>query len=154
MKASIFRFVCGLISLLIPLSAAAYTIVECVEKDGSTLFRDKCPPDMSTKSTQELRGEKKEVVLSAEEIADKHPIVLFTAANCEACTLVREQLKNRSVPFTEKDSSQDRDVQTELAAVTGGPLTVPTVTIGEFKFTGYNHAEIKSALDDAGYPSR
>ncbi len=152
MKKPIFRLVCGLISLLLPLSVPALTVVECVERDGSTWFRDLCPPEMTLKSTQELRGKPEEVEPSIEDIATDHPNVLFTAVNCEACTLVRDQLKNRGLPFTEKDSSQDPDTQTELAEVTGGPLTVPTITIGEFKFTGYNQKDIKSALDNAGYP--
>lgn len=152
MKMSIFRLVGILISLLTPLSAVAFTVVECVEKDGSTWFRDKCPPDMSLKSTQEVRGEKKEEVLSIKEIAEQHPVVLFSAPNCEACDLVRDQLTGRNVPFTEKDSSQDVEIQTELAAVTGGPLTVPTVTIDEYKFTRYSRSDLKSALDKAGYP--
>ena len=152
MKASIFRLVCGLISLLLSVSVAALTVVECVEKDGSTWFRDKCPPEMALKSTQEVRGEPVEVEISIEDIANEHPIVLFSAENCEACSLVRDQLKNRDLPFTEKDSSQDLDTQAELAEVTGGPLTVPTITIGEFKFTGYNQKDINSALDDTGYP--
>ena len=151
MKKSIYRLVCGLISLL-PLSVPALTVVECVERDGSTWFRDKCPPETKLKSTQEFRGKPKEIEPSIEDITTDHPIVLFTAVNCEACTLVRDQLTNRGLPFTEKDSSQDPNTQTELAKVTGGPLTVPTITIGEFRFTGYNRKNIKSALDNAGYP--
>ncbi len=152
MKTSIFRLVCGLIALLLPLSVTAATFVECVEADGSTWFRDKCPPEMSVKSRGELRGKPVEVEPSIDDVAAEHPIILFSAVNCEACTLVRDQLNNRGLPFTEKDSSEDPDTQTELAEVTGGPLTVPTLTIGEYKFTGYNSTDINAALDNAGYP--
>ena len=89
---------------------------------------------------------------SIEEIADQHPIVFFSAPNCDACDLVRNQLQRRKVPFSEKDSSEDPDTQAELAEVTGGPLTVPTIVVGEQKFTGYRKNELDSALNDAGYP--
>ena len=43
-------------------------------------------------------------------------------------------------------------MQAELAGVTDGPLTVPTVTIGDLKFTGYNKIELDAALNGAGFP--
>ena len=152
MKMSIFRVICTMASLTASLCVPAVTVVECLEKDGSTSFRDNCPPEMSVKSTKKLRGTQAPVEETGNLVANPSPVVLFTAPNCEACDLVREQLNGRSVPFTEKDSSQDRDIQAELTAVTGGALTVPTITIGEYKFTGYSRNDLKSALDDAGYP--
>ena len=152
MKSSINHFICCLISLFIPLSALAITVVECVDGDGNSSFRDKCPPGMSVKSTKQLRTERIEVAPSVEKVANEHPIVFFSALNCDACDLVRSQLQSRNVPFSEKDSSEDPDNQAELAAVTGGPLTVPTVTVGEWKFTGYGRNELNSALNEAGYP--
>lgn len=152
MNMSIFRLLCAVVLLSIPLFAQAITVIECVEKDGSSWFRDKCPPEMSVKSSQEVRRKRKPTLTLDEEIANRSAVVLFTAPNCEACDLVREQLSGREVPFTDKDSSQDRDIQAELSATTGGPLTVPTITIGEYQFTGYSHHQLKSALDNAGYP--
>jgi glutaredoxin len=149
---SIFRLLCAVVLLSIPLFAQAITVIECVEKDGSSWFRDKCPPEMSVKSSQEVRGKRKPTLTLDKEIASRSAVVLFTAPNCEACDLVREQLSGREVPFTEKDSSQDRGIQAKLSATTGGPLTVPTITISEYQFTGYSHHQLKSALDNAGYP--
>jgi len=65
---------------------------------------------------------------------------------------VRKLLVARNIPFAEKDASQDADVQAELSGVTDGPLTVPTVTIGALKFTGYNKIELDAALNGAGFP--
>ena len=152
MRSSINRIACCLISLFIPLAAPALTVVECVDGSGKSSFRDKCPPGMSVKSTRQLRSEPKEEAPSIEEIADQHPIVFFSAPNCDACDLVRNQLQRRKVPFSEKDSSEDPDTQAELAEVTGGPLTVPTIVVGERKFTGSRKNELDSALNDAGYP--
>lgn len=152
MKMSISRVICTMATLLAPMCVAAVTVVECLEKDGSTSFRDNCPPEMSVKSTKQLRTAKATGEGSANVAVGQPPVILFSAPDCEACQLVRELLNGRSVPFTEKDSSQDRDIQAELAAVTGGPLAVPTITIGDYKYSGYSRADLKSALDDAGYP--
>ena len=152
MKMSIIRAICIVALLTGPLCVSAVTVVECLEKDGSTSFRDNCRPEMTVKSKKELRTTQAAADESDKTVANQTPVVLFTAPDCEACQLVREQLNGRNVPFTEKDSSEDLDIQAELAAITGGPLTVPTITIGDYKFTGYNRTDLNSALDNAGYP--
>ncbi len=151
MKMSISHVICLIVTLIAPLCVPAVTVVECLEKDGSTSFRDNCPPEMTVKSTKKLRGTQVPAE-GSEDAGNQTPVVLFTAPDCEACQLVRELLNGRSVPFTEKDSSQDRDIQAELMAVTGGALAVPTITIGDYKYSGYSRADLKSALDNAGYP--
>ncbi|MFT4580965.1 MAG: glutaredoxin [Gammaproteobacteria bacterium] len=154
MKLLIYNTVFAMVLLVLPLPGAAITVVECIDSDGNSSFRDNCPPGMSLKSTQTLRGDKKEDATSpsSDQAALDSPVVFYSAPNCEACELVRDQLKGRDIPYTEKDATSDQAVQGELAAVTGGPLTVPTVTVGEQKFTGYNRSDLKSALTDAGYP--
>ncbi|MDA0823578.1 MAG: glutaredoxin family protein [Proteobacteria bacterium] len=144
----------GMILLVLPLSGSAITVVECIDSHGNSSFRDNCPPEMSVKSTKILRGDRKEEAASAafDQAAADSPVVLYSAPNCGACELVRTQLNGRNIPYTEKDATSDTSVQSELAAITGGPLTVPTVTVGEKKFTGYNHSDLKSALTGAGYP--
>ena len=144
----------GMILLVLPLPGSAITVVECTDSHGNSSFRDSCPPEMSLKSTKILRGDRKEEAASppSGQAAVDSPVVLYSAPNCEACELVRDQLKGQHIPYTEKDATSDKSVQSELAAITGGPLTVPTITVGEQKFTGYNRSDLKSALSDAGYP--
>jgi glutaredoxin len=152
MKSVIICVVYGLIAWFIPLTSTAVTVVECVDAQGNSSFRDTCPPGMSVKSTKQLRGERKEVIPSAAEVANEYPVVFFSAPNCEACDLVRTHLQGRNVPFSEKDASEDPATQAELAVITGGPLTVPAVTVGIQKLTGYNQLELDSALNEVGYP--
>jgi len=131
----------------------ALTVVECVDQDGNSSFRDSCPPEMTLKSKRELRGEPEpEEPPSAEEIARDNPVTLFVAPNCNACDLMRNLLETRGIPFAEKDASEDPQVQAELATITEGPLVVPTVTIGAIKLTDYNKTEIESALSSVGFP--
>jgi len=152
MKSVIICVVCSVLICFIPLTSAAVTVVECVDAQGNSSYRDACPPGMSVKSTKRLPSERKEVTRSAAAVAEESPVVFFSAPNCEACDLVRTQLQGRDVPFSEKDASEDPAIQTELAAVTGGPLTVPIVTVGVRKLTGYNENELDSALNEVGYP--
>ena len=149
---SIYRLAI-MLALAWVLPAHALTIVECVDRDGNSSFRDICPPEMTLKATREFRGEPEpEVPPSAEEIARDNPVTLFVAPNCNACDLVRNLLQGRNIPFAEKDASDDPQVQAELSTITEGPLVVPTVTIGEIKLTDYNKAEIESALSSVGFP--
>ena len=142
-----------MLALFYALPAHALTIVECVDRDGNSSFRDGCPPEMTLKSTREFRGEPEpEVPPSAEEIARENPVTLFVAPNCNACDLMRNLLQTRNIPFVEKDASDDPQVQAELSTITEGPLVVPTVTIGEIKLTDYNKTEIESALSSVGFP--
>jgi glutaredoxin len=142
-----------LLALFCASPAYALTVVECVDQDGNSSFRDSCPPEMTLKSKLELRGEPEpEEPPSAEEIARDNPVTLFVAPNCNACDLVRNLLETRGIPFAEKDASEDPQVQAELSTITEGPLVVPTVTIGEIKLTDYNKTEIESALSSVGFP--
>ena len=87
-----------------------------------------------------------------EEIAKDHPITLFAVENCEACSLVRNQLQARDIPFTEIDVTNDQEKFEMLTNATGGAATVPTLTIDDKVLTGHNSASLDAALSDAGYP--
>ena len=137
-----------------PLLVHAITVVECVDSAGHSSFRDRCPPEMTVAARMELRGKPEVVGPDLEEIAKSHPVVLYSAPNCEACDLVRDQLIARKVPFSEKDSSEDREVQSALAEATGGTLTVPTTSVGDQSFVGHKKSELDAALSAAGYPER
>ena len=132
----------------------ALTVVECVDKDGGAIFAERCPPGTEKKGEKRLRG----VAISAgdemsvEEIAEAHPVTLFSVENCEACVLVRTQLQARDIPFTEIDVGNDRDKYDQLTAATGGTATVPTLTIDDKVLMGHNSASLEAALTDAGYP--
>ena len=144
----------GIYLMLVTPVSSAITVVECVDVDGNSSFRDKCPVGMEVKGTKKLPGKRAavEAAPTAEDAMRDFPVVLFTTPDCEACELVRDQLNGRDIPYTEKDATNDREIQGKLAAITGGVLVVPTVTVGEQKFTGYSRNDLKSALTDAGYP--
>jgi glutaredoxin len=142
----------GFLLVFSPAIVSAATVFECIDGAGDTSFRHKCPPGMTVRSTQGLPTDVSGKEPTIEDVLRESPVLLFSAPSCAACDLVREQLEQRSVPFTEKNATEDRDVQVELAGITGGPLTVPTMTIGQQNSTDYSRSDLKSALTDAGYP--
>lgn len=130
--------------------AAARTVVECVEADGTVTFRDSCPPEMTVKSVRELRG----VGPAGPHVAAAaaaFPIVVYTVPDCDACDLVRNALAGRHFPFREIDVQDDAARQEALRSRTGG-LTVPAVLIGDQVLTGYSRDALDAALVRAGYP--
>lgn len=146
----------GVGTLLYAMSASAVTVVECVDAEGNSTFREHCPPGTAQKGEKKLPGNiTSGGAADVKEIAAKHPVLLYTAPKCDACDMVRQQLQNRGVPFTEKDASNDVKVQDELKALAGGStLTVPLVSMDKDILTGYNRQALDSALDKAGYPSK
>lgn len=140
---------------LAPFTASAMTIVECVNKRGESTFAERCPPGSVKKSEKQLRGLTKrsdDEEVSIADVAREHPITLFAVEDCEACSLVKNQLQARDIPFTEIVVSGDQEKFKQLTEVTGGPATVPTLTIDDKVLSGHNAASLDAALNDAGYP--
>lgn len=139
-----------MLCLLLPgLAPAAVTIHECEDSNGVTYFADRCPP-----GNREL-GQRRLRTLAPPspddtEIAEKFPVTFYAIAECDACDLVRNQLRKRGIPFTEKNVSSDLAVQAELKALAGG-LTIPLVHVGEQTVTGYNKQVLDDALTAVGY---
>ena len=149
-----FNFLTLAIILNVAAPAFALTVVECVDKNGDSTFAERCPPGSEKKGEKELRGLKlaQDDEISIEDVAKEHPVTLFTVENCEACGLVRTQLKARDIPFTEIDVSDDQEKYEQLTTATGGAATVPTLTVDDKVLTGHNSASLDAALNDAGYP--
>ena len=133
-------------------ASLAVTVVTCRDKDGNEFFSDHCPAGTLKVQEQRMRGAPRRTgAEQLAEVARKSPVALFTVPDCDACDLVRNQLKKRGIPFAERDVGTDADNQAALREMTGG-TTVPTVAIGSRSLTGYSRAALDLALDEAGYP--
>jgi glutaredoxin len=133
-------------------NVSAVTVVECVDADGNTSFRDQCPPGSSQKGKKEISGLGGNDGPDLSAVAAANPITLYTVPDCDACDLTRNALSGRDLPFTEKNVQDNAEMQEELKTATGG-LTVPGIVIGDKVLTGYSRDAIDSALNGAGYPA-
>jgi arsenate reductase-like glutaredoxin family protein len=136
--------------------ASAVTVMECIDESGQKSFREFCPPGSLKKGEKKLQS-KLAPGADVAGIATKHPVTIYTIPKCDTCDLLRLQLQQRGVPFTEKNATQDASVQDELRAITGTKeniIKVPVLTVDKEVVTEYSPAKINAALDTAGYPAK
>jgi glutaredoxin len=61
-------------------------------------------------------------------------VMLYTKPDCPYCDAARRYLDERGVAYLERDITTDPAAGEQVAAITGGPLTVPiTVEDGEVR---------------------
>ena len=80
----------------------------------------------------------------------RYPVTLYAARGCKSCDAGRQWLQQRGIPFAEKrvESAADIAAYQRLSNAT----TLPLLTIGAQKLTGFASGEWQSYLDAAGYP--
>lgn len=137
--------------LLLAAHAQAVTIVQCEDADGNKTYQEKCPPGTTAVETKDFYTGPKATAPDMESLKENKPVVLYSVETCDACDLVRNYLNTRGTPFNEKPVGDNAELQEELIDITG-ELSVPVVTIGQETVEGYNKAQIKDKLDQAGYP--
>jgi glutaredoxin len=143
-------------------TAPAQTIYRIVGADGSITFSDKPLNEGATKvpsaaGTSRPNSESSAEGLSAlpyelRQLAIKHPVVLYSSANCSPCDKGRQLLKVRGIPFTEKSVSNNEDIDA-LKRLTAD-TSLPVLTVGKNKVSGVSESEWSTQLDSAGYPQK
>ena len=81
----------------------------------------------------------------------RHPAVLYTSGDCQACDAARVFLRQRGIPYSERTVEAPEDLET-LHRLTGSDK-VPVLTLGGARLQGFNSAEWSRGLDAAGYPT-
>lgn len=134
----------------VSMAYAAGKLYKWVDKDGNVSYHDQ-PPSDGTYRVEEKNISPKGESRASDEVVQKFPVVLYSAAKCASCDAARVYLRNRGVPFTEKNVEGDRKLQDELIKQ-GGGLSVPTIMIGTKVMRGYLESLLEGELDQAGYP--
>jgi glutaredoxin len=138
----------GVLSLLFCFFSAqvfAVSIYECEDEDGNRFFQERCPPGTTPVQEKKLLPDKKESTASLDINA-----TLYSVPECDACQEIREFLTFRGISFTDKNVSDNLELQNELKDV-AGELKVPVLVVGDTIVKGYNRTEILNALKGAGY---
>ena len=135
--------------------AAHAQVYRIVGPDGRVSFSDK-PPASANQPVSSQRSAGIPVPASApnglpyelNQTAQKYPVTLYTGADCSACTQGRAYLNQRGIPYVEKTVSTNEDIAA-LQKLSGGN-TIPTLTIGGQRLTGFSGDQWGKYLDAAG----
>ena len=123
---------------------------------GQTVYSDHPPPPgarlVVTKTAEERSSDEPQLPYATRQAVEKFPVTFYSAANCvEACNKARALLNGRGIPFTEKMLKSEEETA-ELARILGSEATVPSLTVGQQNFKGFESNAWNNLLDLAGYP--
>jgi glutaredoxin len=157
--------------LALTLAAApgpALALFKVVAPDGSVTYTDRPPPRAEPASGRPTQvtplgrpgaapgaaaaapGGTPPLPAELRQPVQRHPVTLFTAADCPPCDAARTLLQRRGVPYAERRVSDLADIEQLERRV--GARTVPALTVGEQPLRGFSPDEWDSYLDAAGYP--
>jgi hypothetical protein len=122
--------------------------------DGKVTYTDRPPISTDSKVTAiNARSGASEVSLPLDlrRAVSRYPVTLFVAgAACEPCDAGRQMLRQRGIPFSERQAQTPEDNEA-LERLSGGRDT-PTLSIGSQILRGLSPEIWASYLDAAGYP--
>lgn len=141
---------------LVPLLVQAQQVYRIVGPDGRVTFSDQPPAASSAKVVANNAGSAPGnaaptgLPFELRQVALKFPVVLYTADNCAPCAAGRALLASRGVPFSEKTilTAADTDALQRLS----GASSLPFLTIGSQRLSGFSDTEWMEFLNAAGYP--
>lgn len=133
-------------------SQAQYKVVG---PDGKITYTDRPPTDSkATPIAARINGgaAASNAGLPAElrQVTARYPVTLYTTpGNCDLCTSARDLLRQRGVPFSERQAGPGDGEALERLS---GGRDIPTLTIGSQTLRGLSSDTWTSYLDAAGYP--
>lgn len=134
----------------------SFALYKVVGPDGKVTYTDR-PPTASQGRISPVNARtgtaETSVALPAElrQVASRYPVTLYTLnGNCEPCVAARDMLRQRGIPFAERQvvSGEDGDAFVKL---TGG-RDAPVLAIGAQQLKGFAPDTWNGYLDSAGYP--
>ena len=143
------------VTLLIA-AAGAQAQFKVVGADGKVTYTDREPSQPEGKVTAlgakaPVQAAEPDLPFELRQVATKYPVTLYTTSGaCEPCVQARQYLKQRGVPFSERQAATNEDIEA-LEKLSGGRET-PTLTVGSQVLRGFASDSWGQYLDAAGYP--
>ena len=137
----------------VPLAQAQYKVIG---NDGKVTYTDRAPNTSDARVTAlgaraQADAVEPELPFELRQVASKYPVTLYTTTGvCDACAAGRQLLKQRGIPYTERQAVTSEDVDA-LERLSGG-RDAPTLTIGSQVVRGLAFDAWNQYLDAAGYP--
>lgn len=146
-------------SLVLALAGPAHAVYKVVGPDGKVTYTDTPPPPGSNASVKPVAvgagggGAPNLSGLPAElqQAAGKFPVTLYASAGCRPCDNGRQLLRQRGIPFAERQLAGTQADTAALQRLSGGS-ELPVLTIGQQQLKGLVPSDWHSYLDAAGYP--
>ena len=140
------------------LQVNAQTVYRIIGSDGRLTFSDQPPPTgtpaaLTTSPGTGATASNGTAALPylLRQTAAKFPVVLYSAANCPPCDSMRNQLRQRGIPYTEHTVHSADDIAALQSLTSDSSL--PFATIGSQHLNGYSQVVLDQTLDAAGYPT-
>lgn len=73
-------------------------------------------------------------------------VVVFTSNTCPYCTLAKNYLSEKGIPYTEKNVQTDKDARKEL--MTMGHMGVPVLVVDGQEIVGFDKEKLDALLDN------
>jgi glutaredoxin-like YruB-family protein len=71
-------------------------------------------------------------------------VTVYTSDTCGYCHMVKEYLKNKNIPYVEKNISNDMNARKEL--ISQGYMGVPVILVGDETVIGFDKAKLDQLL--------
>jgi glutaredoxin len=148
---------CAALAWLAAAAPSVHAQYKVVNPDGSVTYTDRPPvasnvrvTSLSRTGTRAARAQ--EIALPAElrSVVQRHPVILYTMADCLPCASARKLLQQRGVPYSEKFVLTEDDGAALVRLV--GTRTVPSMSVGAQPVRGWSETDWNTYLDVAGYP--
>jgi glutaredoxin len=142
---------CGLV-----LATSSHALYKVIGPDGKVTYTDRAPGVNEGRISPlgpRTAPAAVEVAFPIElrEAVNRYPVTLYTTSGaCEPCDAARQLLRQRGVPYSERQVLSPEDGEA-LQRLSGG-LDAPTLTIGSQALRGLAPDVWRSYLDSAGYP--
>jgi glutaredoxin len=136
--------------------APAWALYKVIGPDGKVTYTDRPPVDSSAGKAVPVDASGRPVSSDASlpyelrQVASRFPVTLYSTPGCQPCDLGRSLLRQRGIPFQERESSTSADQQAWQQRF--GSLEAPVLTIGSQQVRGFSPESWNNYLDVAGYP--
>lgn len=134
----------------------SFALYKVVGPDGKVTYTDR-PPSAAEGRASPINtrtgAAEPPSTLPAElrQAASRYPVTLYTLANnCDPCGAARELLRQRGIPYAERQIVTPEDGEA-FQKLTGG-REAPVLAIGAQQLKGLSPETWNSYLDSAGYP--
>lgn len=134
---------------------AAQPVYRQVGPDGRVTYSDRPLPAATPSASLQAgaaSGDTTPLPYELRQIANRFPVVLYSASECPPCEQARRLLQQRGVPYTERAVQSPEDAQA-LQRISGSN-SLPFATLGSQHLVGFETGQWTEYLNLAGYPSR